>query len=156
VWLSKTDLRDILLFAYIYGSFWNLDLWKFLELHPWRNLILEWYDGYLLKWWLYAIKSTAAIIWWNNSRSSRTIPARKVCCAPVKMYAVAHAHICGDREIINQIIVDFIRIFWKYSKHLYRVSHNCSTNCSINCFPGVYNVVTMVTVMSREKSDSIF
>ena len=28
-----------------------------------------------------------AIIWWNNYRSTWTIPARKVCCAPINRYA---------------------------------------------------------------------
>lgn len=32
----------------------------------------------------------SAIIWWNNSPSTRTIPARNWCCAPVIRYDVTH------------------------------------------------------------------
>ena len=36
----------------------------------------------------------------NNYRSPRTIPARKVCCAPVNRYAVAH-----ERAMIEKLLI---------------------------------------------------
>ena len=58
-------------------------------------------------------------IWWNNSRSSRMIPARKICCASVNRRCCAWTRAprttCDDREIINQIIVaiNLHGVHWK-------------------------------------------
>ena len=91
-----------------------------------------------------SISSTTAIIWWNNSRSTRMIPARKVCCALVNRYAVVKLTCtphttCDDREIINQIIgltqQDYstslsrnLSIEWQLQ--WYSPCHNC---CTIFC-----------------------
>ena len=46
------------------------------------------------------------IIWWNNSWSSRTIPVRKVYCAPVNMYAIAHEHTRGaPHAMIEKLLI---------------------------------------------------
>ena len=74
-------------------SFWSLSLgnagWIFL---CW--MILMGSTKYGTKWFSNNRTPTTnctrfflAIIWWNNSRSTWTIPARKVCCAPINRYA---------------------------------------------------------------------
>ena len=72
--------------------------------HCHEDRLEKWKVSFPLELFIMTISSI--IIWWNNSRSTRTIPARKVClhvcyCA----WTRAPHTTCDDREIINQIIV---------------------------------------------------
>ena len=50
------------------------------------------------------------IIWWNNSRSTRTISARKVCCASVNRYAVVYECACrAPHAMIKKLLIRLYR-----------------------------------------------